>query len=136
MSSVTQPWMLNDLRQEIADYRWNRQVLGITIGDQVITTERHEMAVWQGMLLDIVLNPGVRTEFDYKPVGGENILLTVPQVQRCYACFAWYTMACYSTERYFNSLIIPGMPESFEAVAAQAFNPANWPQRQYSWIPE
>lgn len=135
VTSFPVPWMLNDLRQAIADYRWMRQVMGITVGEQIVTTERHEMAVWQGMLLEIVLRPGVTEVFEYKPVGGDNVTLSAVQVQRCYACFAWYTNACFATERYMLSLIVPGDPESFETVAAMAFDPANWPQTAFEWVP-
>lgn len=70
------------LKNKIAAMRWDRETAGITIGTQPVSTLREEMPVWQGMLLDVTLQPGVRSEYEYKPRNGANVVLTPQQVQR------------------------------------------------------
>lgn len=117
------------LKNKIAKLRWDHETQGITIGDQPVSTLREEMPVWQGMLLDMTLQPGVRTEYEYKPRNGANVVLTVEQVQRCYQCFAWYVSACFATERYLYGLIDAGTPlEQVEAMLDSV-----WPQTEFEW---
>jgi hypothetical protein len=119
-----------ELKDKIAAMRWDRETAGITIGTQPVSTLREEMPVWQGMLLDITLQPGVRSEYEYKPRNGANVVLTPQQVQRCYQCFAWYVSACFATERYLCGLIDAGTPlEQVEAMLDTV-----WPQTQFDWV--
>jgi hypothetical protein len=114
--------------------RWQKESAGITVGDQPVSTLREEMAIWQGMLLDITLRPGATTIFEYKPRGGSNVTLTDTQVQRIYSCFAWYVAACFGTERYLVSQI--GTLTN-EQIIALAETDSTWPQRTFTWeIPQ
>jgi hypothetical protein len=85
------------------------------------------------MLLDIVLQPGVRTSYEYKPRGGNNTTFSIAQVQRAYQCFAWYVAACFTVERALQDAIYSG--DDLDTVHATAMNPATWPQREFSWTP-
>ncbi len=129
------PWEAYVLGEAIAEYRWQRETMGITVGKQLITTQRHEMPIWQGMLLDITLRPGATPAFEYKPQGGENTSLTVAQVLRCYECFAWYVNACFATERTLKGMISGSSIEGLDAIAALAFTPSTWPQTSFLWVP-
>lgn len=118
------------LKNKIAAMRWDRETSGITIGIQQVSTLREEMPVWQGMLLDMTLQPGVRSEYEYKPRNGANVVLTPQQVQRCYQCFAWYVSACFATERQLCDAIDAGTPiEQVEAMLETV-----WPQTQFDWV--
>jgi len=127
---VIEPSPTELLKARISDMRWQRETAGVTIGTQPVSTLREEMPVWQGMLLDITLQPGVRSEYEYKPRNGANVVLTPQQVQRCYQCFAWYVSECFSTERYLCGLIDAGTPlEQVEAMLNTV-----WPQTQFDWV--
>lgn len=136
VSSVIKPWTQQELISEIADFRWIKETSGITVGNQVVTTERHEMPIWLAMLLDISMRPGERTSFVYKPQGGSLVELSIPQVLRCYECFAWYISACFATEKYFQALITQESAQenpNFDGIAAAALNDLSWPQRIFPW---
>jgi hypothetical protein len=121
---------IREIKDKITQLRWDHETQGITIGTQPVSTLREEMPVWQGMLLDMTLQPGVRTAYEYKPRNGANVVLTVQQVQRCYQCFAWYVSACFATERYLYGLIDAGTPiEQVEAMLETV-----WPQTQFDWV--
>lgn len=119
---------------KLSDIRWQKESAGITVGDQPVSTLREEMPVWQGMLLEMTLRPGVTTAFEYKPRGGVKVILTVQQVQRIYSCFAWYVAACFATERYLALQI--GTLTS-EQILGLAEAESTWPQRTFTWeVPE
>ena len=129
VTNTPQPWTAEGLKAYIAERRYERETGGITVGTQVVTTNRDEMPIWQGMLLDIVLQPGQRMEFEYKPRGGANTTLTLAQVQRCYACFAWHVAACFATERALNAMIDGGA--DLDAIAASI--DSAWQQNTFEW---
>lgn len=118
-------------KAKLASERWTRESAGIIIGTQFVSTNRDEMPVWQGMLLDaFVLRPGVRSAFEYKPRGGQNTTLTPQQVGRCYECFAWYVAALFAVERQVAAML--------EATTSNAEREAilsaiQWPQREFTW---
>jgi hypothetical protein len=121
---------LNNVLGTLSDIRWQKESSGITVGNQPVSTLREEMAIWQGMLLDMTLRPGATTSFEYKPRGGSNVTLTAQQVQRIYACFAWYVAVCFGTERYLASQI--GTLTN-EQIIALAESDSTWPQREFTW---
>ncbi|AMV35624.1 hypothetical protein VN12_26265 [Pirellula sp. SH-Sr6A] len=112
----------------LAEIRWMRESSGIRIGDQQVTTLREEMPVWQGMLLDITLRPGATAAFEYKPRGGQNVLLSPQQITRIYECFAWYVNACFATER---SLVAQIGTISNSQILDLANADSTWPQKQF-----
>lgn len=114
----------------LASERWIRESSGITVGDQLISTNRDEMPVWQGMLLDTVFRPGVRSEFEYKPRGGQNATLTPQQVGRAYECFAWYVAALFGVERQV-ALLLDATATNAERAAILSAIP--WPQTAFTW---
>jgi hypothetical protein len=121
------------MRAWIAEQRWQREIAGITVGEQPVSTLREEMPVWQGMLLDIaVFRPGVEVAYEYKPRGGVSVQLTVAQVQRCYECFAWYVQACFAVERALIEMLDAQVPPADIVAAADAA----WPQRQFTLVGE
>lgn len=113
----------------LANERWTREASGITVGNQFVSTNRDEMPVWQGMLLDTVFRPGVRTEFEYKPRGGQNTTLTPQQVGRCYECFAWYVAALFAVERQV-ALMLDATTTNAEREAVLSAIP--WPQTAFT----
>lgn len=122
------------LLKKLSEIRWEKESAGITVGDQPVSTLREEMAIWQGMLLEMTFRPGVTTSFEYKPRGGTNVTLSVQQVQRIYSCFAWYVATCFGTERYLVSQI---GTLTIAQILALAENDATWPQRTFTWeVPE
>lgn len=125
------PIIEKKLRNQLALIRYAKEVAGITVGTQPVTTFRDEMPVWQGMLLDMTLRPGATTSFEYKPRGGANVTLTPQQVGRIYECFAWYVNACFATERYLASQIGTLTAEQIEGLAN---TDSTWPQRQFEWV--
>lgn len=129
------PWTKPMLRAMLAEFRYGRETAGISIEGQAISTEREEMPVWQGMLFDVVMNPGVRDAYEYKPRNGDNVSLTVAQVKRAYECFAWYVSACFAYERMFAEELqaATDSPEVFDAFAVQMLDQANWPQTEFLW---
>jgi hypothetical protein len=135
VSSVAEPWTKPDLIGAIAYHRWMREEMGITVGDQPVSTQRHEMPVWIGMLLDIMFNPGQRVDFEYKPHEGVSTMLSIPQVLRCYQCFAWYVAECFKTERTLSGMISAGELSDLDTIADLAFDPSFWPQREFPWVP-
>lgn len=135
VSSTPEPWTKPDLVAAIAYHRWIREEMGITVGEQPVSTQRHEMPVWIGMLLDITFSPGERTEFEYKPSGGVNTMLAIWQVIRCYKCFAWYVAECFKTERTLYGMIVAGELSELDTIADLAFDPSFWPQREFPWVP-
>ncbi len=134
-------WLITDkypnqqsVLARLSQIRWQKESAGITVGEQPVSTLREEMAIWQGMLLDMTLRPGATTSFEYKPRGGANVTLSAQQVQRVYMCFAWYVAACFATERQI-ALQIGTLTN--EQVLAMAENDATWPQRAFTWeVPE
>lgn len=117
------------LKSRLAALRYEKEVSGIMIGSQQVSTNRDEMPIWQGMLLDMTLRPGATSSFEYKPRGGNNTTLTAQQVQRVYECFAWYVQACFATERQLIAAIDAGAPlEQVEAMLDSV-----WPQTQFDW---
>ena len=106
LADVSQAVDQSLIKSKLAEIRFERESIGIVVGTQTVTTNRDEMPVWQGMLLDLsVFRPGVLLEYEYKPRGGTNTTLTPTQVARCYECFAWYVGACFATERYLAAQI-------------------------------
>lgn len=118
-------------KQLITAIRYQKESAGIYVGEQLVTTFRDEMPIWQGFLLDIALRPGVTTSFEYKPRGGTNTTLTVAQVQRCYECFAWYVIACFATERYLIGLL---ETSTVQEVLALLDSGSVWPQTTFEWV--
>ena len=133
LSRSWEPWKSDPdaLKARIAELRWQKESQGIYIGEQFVSTLREEMPVWQGMLLDIALRPGATTEFEYKPRGGANVVLSPQQVQRIYECFAWYVAACFATERTLVGAIDAGTP----LPQVIAMLDTVWPQTQFDWTP-
>jgi hypothetical protein len=119
------------IRETISAIRWQKESQGIVVGEQPVSTLREEMPVWQGMLLDMTLRPGETTSFEYKPRGGENVSLTAQQVQRVYACFAWYVAACFATERQLASMIGNVPNDEFMAIVSSDLT---WPQTKFDWV--
>lgn len=116
----------------LANERWTRESAGIFIGEQFVSTNRDEMPVWQGMVLDaFVLRPGAQATYEYKPRGGANTTLTPQQVGRCYECFAWYVGALFAVERNI-ALMLDGTTSVAERKAILSAIP--WPQTQFEWI--
>lgn len=118
-------------KQQIAETRYQKEIGGIVVGDQPVSTNRDEMPIWQGMLLDISMRPGQTATYEYKPRGGENTTLTPQQVGRVYECFAWYVQACFATERALCGMLDAGA--SIEAVEAALQNANTWPQTSFNW---
>lgn len=117
-------------KQYLAAERFTRESGGIVVGNQTVTTNRDEMPIWLGMVMDIVFNPGVRTQFEYKPRNGANTVLSAEQVMRCYQCFAWYVSECFAVERRLAAELDAGAP--IADVLAQL--PAAWPQTAFEWV--
>lgn len=128
-TNLRQAWTADSLREHIAEARYAAESGGIYVGEQLVTTNRDEMPVWQGMLLDaFVLRPGQQESYEYKPRGGTNTTLTPSQVARCYECFAWYVGACFATERQLVAMLNAGAdPET-------VYSSITWPQRNFEWV--
>lgn len=134
LDAVSSAVETKQLLSKLSDIRWRKESAGITVGTQPVSTLREEMAIWQGMLLEMTFRPGVTTSFEYKPRNGVNVTLTATQVQRIYACFAWYVATCFGTERYLASQI--GTLTN-EQILALAETESTWPQRAFTWeVPE
>lgn len=118
-------------KQFIAVERFNRESGGIIVGTQSVTTNRDEMPIWLGMVMDIIFNPDARTLFEYKPRNGSNTVLSAEQVMRCYQCFAWYVSECFAAERRLATELDKGAP--IADVLSQI--PAIWPQNVFEWTP-
>jgi hypothetical protein len=127
-------WMPEELRAAIAEWRFGRETMGITIGSQPITTNRDEMGIWLGMMDDITRRPGATSAIEYRPRDGSNVTLTPAQVTRVVDCFKWYVAACFATERALNEAITAEQLD-LSTIAIMAQNPATWPQRQFDWEP-
>ena len=134
VTQIAVPWTPDDLRAAIAEWRFGRETMGITIGTQTITTNRDEMGIWLGMVDDIQRRPGATAAFEYRPREGVNVTLTPAQVLRVVDCFKWYVAACFATERALNEAITAAELD-LSIIAAMAQNPATWPQRQFDWTP-
>lgn len=119
------------LKKAIAETRYQKEIGGIVVGTQPVSTNRDEMPIWQGMLLDISMRPGATPSYEYKPRGGENTTLTPQQVGRVYECFAWYVQACFATERALCGMLDAGA--SIETVEAAVQDVNTWPQTQFNW---
>lgn len=124
-SAIAKAWLANE--------RWTREAAGITVGTQFVSTNRDEMPVWQGMVLDaFVLRPGIQSAYEYKPRGGVNTTLTPTQVGRAYECFAWYVAALFAVERQVAAAIDAAATNA-EREAVLAAIP--WPQTTFNWEP-
>lgn len=132
-SSLTLPngqWLaVQNMKRKISALRYEKEIGGITVGEQPVSTNRDEMPIWQGMLLDMTMRPGATATYEYKPRNGINTTLTAQQVQRVYECFAWYVQACFATERQLIAAIDAGTPlEQVETMLESV-----WPQTQFEW---
>lgn len=137
VTQIIIPWTADTLRAEIADIRWQHEVAGFEIEGQLITTFRDERADWTERKLDAkerIEDGDVVFQYPYKPKGGVSFAAFTPiQVLRVCVLFKWYVNACFAIEEVLFARLDSG--EDLDAIHADAMNGANWPQREFSWIP-
>ena len=129
VTNTRQRWTASELRQYLADARYEAESAGITVGNQPVSTFREEMPVWLGMLIDMQSGVG-QSHYEYKPRGGQNVVLTPQQVLRCYQCFAWYVAACFATERQLAAMLDSGTDPEV------VYGLIEWPHRNFEWEPQ
>ncbi len=129
------------VKQYLASKRYDREVMGIFVGDQFVSTNRDELAHWFArfwdafQLLNGLPNGNPTGLYPYKPRGGSEVtILTSQQVVRAYNCLAWYVNACIATEGELIKAIDNGTP--LPNVVALIDADQTWPQRQFTWQPQ
>ena len=132
---------VSGLREYIATVRYNREVVGFTIGDQFVSTNRDELAHWFARFYDAfnwlsgnetarAINPSGL--YPYKPKGGNKVaMLTAQQAVRAYQCLAWYVNACIATEGAMIAEIEKGT--RLDLILDSANNVEQWPQTRFNW---
>ncbi len=129
------------VKQYLASKRYDREVMGIFVGDQFVSTNRDELAHWFArfwdafQLLNGLPNGNPTGMYPYKPRGGSEVaVLTSQQVVRAYNCLAWYVNACIATEGELIKAIDNDTP--LPNVVALIDADQTWPQRQFTWQPQ
>lgn len=138
------PWDEDSFFAVLADVRYEREHMGITIGSQFITTHRHERADWRerydhaGLVLagdakairELQPTNGL---YPYKPYEGKfGTFLTPQQVRRAFECIRWYVNTCFAVEIMIQQMVTTP-DSSIEAIEPLLKNPVFWPARQLSW---
>lgn len=129
------------LKAYLAQRRYEKEIAGFTVGGQLISTNRDELAHWFARFFDAFnhlqgnasASGGV---YPYKPRGGTSVInLTAAQAVRAYQCLAWYVNACIATEGQLIATIdaatLSQLVDIKEAIDAEA----TWPQRTFEWVP-
>lgn len=126
----------------ISSRRYAREVGGIWMQGQSISTARDETGHWFPRFYDAMLwlsgDPAVRGinpegVYPYKPKNGEPVILTAGQVMRAYQCMAWYINACFASEKQLYALLDARIPLADVVMATDADE--SWPQNQFKWEP-
>lgn len=123
-------------KQWLAAERYKKETGGITVGGQLITTERDEIGHWFPRFFDALnwlqgdpttrsLNPD--GFYPYKPKRADSVVLTAAQVVRAYQCVAWYVNQCFAIEGSAEQALNAGSP--IEAT----LNGIVWPQNAFEW---
>lgn len=129
---------VDGVRAFVSDQRFTVETSGITIGVQVVSTQRDEIGHWvarfdnamKWLQGDVYIRKGNPAGvYPYKPKNGKPTILSAAQVVRAYECMAWYINTCFGTEEHFSRLIDQGTPLP-QILAAL---PGSWPQRQFQW---
>jgi hypothetical protein len=129
----------NGVKQYLASKRYDREVMGFHVEQQLISTNRDELAHWFARFFDAFNHlQGVTSAsggvYPYKPRGGTQVaLLTAEQAVRAYQCLAWYVNACIATEGQLIQQIDDGTLTLTNAVMA-IDSDQTWPQRQFNWV--
>lgn len=134
------PWTADALKAEISRQRYEREIGGITVGSQFVSTERDEIGHWNerrrnadawaaGDPAAIADNPsGV---YPYKPKGGAPAILSLALTIRIHQCLKWYVNTCFAAEYQLYQMIDAGT--DLETVAAALVTA--WPQQQFDEVP-
>lgn len=133
------PWTAETLKAEITRQRYAREVGGITVGTQFVSTERDEIGHWNerrrnadglsaGDLRAKADNPA--GQYPYKPRGGPPVILSLTLTIRIHQCLKWYINTCFATEYQLYQQIDAGA--DLETVAASLATA--WPQTQFDEV--
>lgn len=123
-------------KQWLAAERYKKETGGITIGTQLVTTERDEIGHWFPRFYDasrwLQNDPTVRAMnpdglYPYKPKGADSVFLTAEQVIRAYLCIAWYINQCFAVEGQIEAMLNGGAP------IESTLNGIVWPQTEFDW---
>lgn len=129
------------LKQYLAQKRYEKEIAGFTVGGQLISTNRDELAHWFARFFDAFnhLNGVPSTSggvYPYKPRGGTTVVnLTAAQAVRAYQCLAWYVNACIATEGEIIPMIENAQLSQLIDIKETIDNVATWPQRTFEWVP-
>ena len=129
------------LKQYLAQKRYEKEIAGFTVGGQLISTNRDELAHWFARFFDafnylqgnLSASGGV---YPYKPRGGNEVVnLTAAQAVRAYQCLAWYVNACIATEGQLIATIDAATLSQLVDIKEVIDTEATWPQRSFQWVP-
>ena len=102
---------------ELAEWRYNQEVGGISIGGARIRTDRESQATITGAFIS--LSQGLATSVDWKAEGGVWVQLTLAEIAPLAAAVVAHVQACFSAERVLSEQIQAA--QTIEAVQAIAF---------------
>lgn len=133
------PWTAETLKAEISRQRYDREVGGIMVGAQFVSTNRDEIGHWNerrrnadawaaGDAAAKADNP--TGQYPYKPKGGSPVILTLARTVRIHQCLKWYINTCFATEYQLYQQIDAGA--DLETVAASLATA--WPQAQFDEV--
>ncbi|MFN7318753.1 MAG: hypothetical protein ACK5S6_04495, partial [bacterium] len=129
------------LKQYLAQKRYEKEIAGFTVGGQLISTNRDELAHWFARFFDAFNHLQGSTSasggvYPYKPRGGTTVVnLTAAQAVRAYQCLAWYIKACIATEGELISIIDAAQLSQLVDIKETIDTAATWPQRSFEWEP-
>ncbi len=130
------------IKQRITATRYEKEIAGISIEGQAISSERDEIGHWYprfanayGWLnadpFSLAANP--TGEYPYKPKQGNPTVFNATQVVRAYQCLSWYVNTCFATEATLFGML--GTGTTVAEMNAILDADAVWPQREFTWIP-
>ncbi len=129
------------LKAYLAQKRYEKEIAGFTVGGQLISTNRDELAHWFARFFDAFnhLN-GVPSAsggvYPYKPRGGTTVVnLTAAQAVRAYQCLAWYVNACIATEGQLIAMVDDAPLSQLVDIKEVIDTESTWPQRTFDWVP-
>lgn len=133
---------LESVKARITSIRYEKEIAGISIEGQSISSDRDEIGHWYprfanayGILTSdpfaLAANP--TGEFPYKPKRGTGAIFNAAQMVRAYQCLSWYINTCFATEIQLHAML--GTGTTVAEMNAILDAGAVWPQREFTWIP-
>lgn len=90
-------------RQEIAEWRWTREVSGVTLNGTRIATDRESQALITGAYVS--LKDGLRTSVDFKTASGTWIQLGIDEITPIAVAVSAHVQQCFSLEKMYSDMV-------------------------------